>query len=149
MHATQLACIALCGCLAQSAAVFSADVPLGYMECTPTKLNLCAADNDNCESIPIVTVDGPYLLKIHLTKKYSETFAGTQKVTETKIDRIENHNDLLFLYGYRDEYHGETLPNSWTAVIDPKAGRLTVSSVANGMGYIIIGECTSGIEGNP
>ena len=149
MHATQLACIALCGSIAQTGTVFSAETQPGFMECTPTKLNLCTIDKDNCESIPIVTVDGSYLLKIHLAKKYTETFAGSEKVSKANIERIENHSELLFLYGYQDDYHGEPLPHSWTAVIDPQSGRLTVSSVANGMGYILNGDCNIAGEGKP
>ena len=149
MHIKRFAYIAMCGYIAQPASAVSADTPPSYAECTPTKLNSCGSDKENCESIPIVTVDGAYLLKIHLNKKYSETFAGTEKVSQAKIDRIDNHSDLLFLYGYQDEYHGKPLPHSWTAVLDPQTGRLTVSSVANGMGYILNGDCNIAGEGKP
>lgn len=149
MHAIRFAYILVCGCLAQPASVVSADTAPSYAECTPTKLNLCASDKENCESIPIVTVDGRYLLKIHLTKKYSETLAGSEKISEAKIGRIETHSDLLFLYGFQDDYHGKPLPHSWTAVLDSLSGRLTVSSVANGIGYILSGNCSIAREDKP
>ena len=149
MPLKRLAHAAICSCMLLATTAFSADAPLSLIECTPTKILLCETDKENCDNIPVVAIDGAYLLKVDLKKKFSETFAGTQKVSETKIDRIETHGNLLFLYGYQDDYQGKPLPHSWTAVIDPQTDRLTVTSVANGIGYMLNGHCNTGKGDKP
>ena len=122
---------------------FSEKALLPYIECTPNQIFMCEAGSKNCNSIPVVDIDGVYLLKINIKKKFSETYVGANKISESKIDRVESHSGLLFLHGFKTAEESENvhLAHSWSAVIDMDLARLTVTSVASGFGVVLIGDC--------
>ena len=141
MRTKLLALVAFCSCLTIAVDALSADSEPGSMRCTPEKIFSCEADKDRCVKIPVVNIDGAYLLNIDLKNKVLKSFAGSKELSGSAIDRIEHHHDLLFLHGYQDERRGEFLPHSWSVIINLKTGQLTITSVENGVGYTLAGNC--------
>ena len=119
------------------------------MICVPENIIVCESDKKACNDIPVVDVDGPYSVKVDLKSKKTETFAGSQKVSAGKIDHIEHVDQLLFLSSYQKEHRGKKFPHSWNAVIDLQTGKLTFTSVANGVGFMLNGSCSQSKGGKP
>ncbi len=142
---TKTCILIITGCFISIATnAFSAQQKINYMECRPKQLLLCEAEKNKCENIPVVNADGEYIVKINFQKKMTETFEGNKKVAGSKIDRIEYDDELIFLTGYREQHDGKRLLRNWNAVIDTQSGRLTFTSVANGIGFMLSGLCADG-----
>jgi len=129
--------------------VSAADIKIDAMQCTPKAILVCDAVNLKCEKVPIVNINGTYSVMVNLKKKFTETYEGNHKVAENKIGRIELHDKLIFLSGYREEHRGKHLPHSWIAVIEPRSGQLTYTSVADGIGLMLSGTCVESKGGKP
>jgi len=140
-------CVLVALSVAVTAEVFSAENKQAYLECTPESLFLCEAGKGKCANVPVITLDGGYLIKVDLEKKRSETYEGDNKVSATAIQQVDHHGDLVFLHGYQDVNQITQLPHSWTAVIDTMTGQLTVASVTNGMGFTLTGTCVESAGG--
>lgn len=141
MHNKWKAVVAIYGGLAFATTACAADITPEFIDCTPKTIFLCTADKDSCDSVPVVDVQGAHRIRVDLKKKTTQTFEGTVKISEAKIGRIERHDDLLFLQGYEAARKGQRILYGWTAIIDPHTGRLTASSIANGLGFILNGSC--------
>jgi hypothetical protein len=138
----------LCNCFWFASAVAD-NIKIDAMQCTPKAIVACDAVNLKCEKIPIVTIDGAYLVNVNLKRKFTETYEGNSKVSESKIDGIDRQGELIFLSGFRTEHRGKQLPHSWIAVINPLSGQLTYTSAADGIGLMLSGTCVEGKAGKP
>ena len=97
--------------------------------------------------MPVSNVQGTYLLKINLQDKRAETFEAEKKVAETRIDRIQREDQLLFLYGFELHENDRVSAHSWNAIINLQNGGLTVTRVADGVGAVMHGSCKIGKGG--
>lgn len=126
------------------AATYSVASPPALIECKPSRVYNCVANTHDCDSMPVSTDQGTYVLKINLQGKRAETFEAEGKVAETRIDRVQQEDGLLFLYGFELDENDRVSAHSWNAIIDLQTGRLTVTRVADGVGAVMHGNC--GIE---
>jgi len=147
MRPRQLIHLAMCGSALLANAAHSIDPPPDRIECIPSRVYDCVANKDNCDSMPVSNVQGAYLLKINLPEKRSETFSDEQKVAETRIHRIQQNEQLLFLYGFELHENDKVSVHSWNAVINLQNGGLTVTRVADGVGAVMHGHCKIGKGG--
>ncbi len=139
--------LALCGSAQLATAAHSIDSPPDRIECIPSRVYDCVANKDNCDSMPVSNVQGAYILKINLPEKRAETFEDKKKVAETRIDRIQHNEHLLFLYGFELHENDQVSMHSWNAIINLHNGGLTVTRVADGVGAVMHGSCKIGKGG--
>lgn len=145
MRAKPLVYILICSCLPLTSTAFSAIASSDFFECTPAKIRFCVSENEQCDNIPVYSTDDEtYTIKINLKKKLSETFAGANRLSETKIDRMKRLDQLLFLYGFEKHQDDKSDPHSWSAIIDLQSGHLTVTRISNGIGSVLNGVCHAG-----
>ena len=147
MRTRRLIHLALCGSALLATAAHSIDSPPDRIECIPSRVYDCVANKDNCDSMPVSNVQGAYILKINLQNKRAETFEAEKKVAETRIDRIQREDQLLFLYGFELHENDRVPAHSWNAIINVQNGVLTVTRVADGVGAVMHGSCKIGKEG--
>jgi len=119
------------------------------MQCTPKAILACDAVNLKCEKIPIVNINGAYSVNVNLKSKFTETYEGKSKVSESKIDAVDFQEELIFLSGFQKEHRGKHLPHSWIAAINPRSGQLTYTSVADGIALMLSGACVQSNGGKP
>lgn len=141
MRSRQLICLAMCGNALLAAATGFAASPPALIECKPSRVYNCVANTHDCDSMPVITDQGAYVLKINLQGKRAETFEAEKKVAETRIDRIQRKDQLLFLYGFELDENDRVSAHSWNAIINLQNGRLTVTRVADGVGAVMHGGC--------
>ena len=146
MRTRQLIHLAMCGGALLATTAY-ADSPPALIECMPSRVYDCVANTDDCDSMPVSNVQGAYLLKINLHEKRSETFEAEKKVAETRIDRIQREDQLLFLYGFELHENDRVSAHSWNAIINLQNGGLTVTRVADGVGAVMHGSCKIGKGG--
>jgi|JI10StandDraft_1071094.scaffolds.fasta_scaffold231935_2 hypothetical protein len=149
MRTHQLIHLAMCGGALLAPTAWSMDSPPALIECIPSRVYDCVANTGDCDSMPVSDVRGAYLLRINLHDKRSETFSDDKKVAETRIDRITQDRQLLFLYGFELHENGELSAHSWNAIINLQNGGLTVTRVSDGVGAVMHGSCNVGRRGAP
>jgi hypothetical protein len=147
MRTRQLVHLAMCGGALLATTTYSVASPPDLIECMPSRVYDCVANTADCDSIPVSNVQGAHLLKINLRGMRSETFEGEKKVAETRIDRIQQEEQLLFLYGFEIKERDELGSHSWNAIINLQNGGLTVTRVADGVGAVMHGSCKIGKGG--
>jgi hypothetical protein len=147
MRIRQLIQLASCGGALLASTAYSIDSPPALIECIPSRVYHCVSNTDDCDSMPVSNVQGTYILKINLPEKRSETFSDEQKVAETRIDRIQQNEQLLFLYGFELHENEQVSVHSWNAIINLHNGGLTVTRVADGVGAVMHGHCKIGKGG--
>jgi hypothetical protein len=147
MRIRQLIQLASCGGALLASTAYSIDSPPALIECIPSRVYHCVSNTDDCDSVPVSNVQGVYLLKINLQDKRTETFEAEKKVAETRIDRIQREDQLLFLYGFELHENDRISAHSWNAIINLQNGGLTVTRVADGVGAVMHGSCKVGKVG--
>jgi hypothetical protein len=147
MRTRRLIQLAMCGVALLATTAYTADSPPTLIECIPSRVYDCVAKEGDCDSMPVSNVQGTYLLKINLQERRSQTFEGEKKVAETRIDRIKQEAQLLFLYGFELHENDQVTTHSWNAIINLQTGGLTVTRVADGVGAVMHGSCKVGKGG--
>ena len=141
MRIRQLMQLALSGGALLAFVAYSMDSPPDPLECIPSRVYHCVSNTTDCDSVPVSNDQGIYLLKINLQDKRAETFEAEKKVAETRIDRIQREDQLLFLYGFELHENDRVSAHSWNAIINLQSGVLTVTRVADGIGAVMHGSC--------
>lgn len=149
MRTRPLIRLAMCSGALLCATTYSIASPPDLIECMPSRLYDCVANTDDCDSIPVSNIQGVHLLKIDLRGMRSDTFEGGKKIAGTRIDRVKQEEQLLFLYGFEINEKDERSAHSWNAIINMQNGRLTVTRVSDGVGAVMHGSCKIGKVSTP
>lgn len=133
--------LALCGVGVCTNVALAAGSKISALECVPHTILMCEVSKTTCEPVPVTDIEGRHVIKVDLQKKSYQTYQGSQRVVTGAISRIERQQALIIMSGYRDQFHDSKHPYGWNAVIDSQTGQLTVTSVANGLGFMLSGVC--------
>ncbi|HEY6130481.1 MAG TPA: hypothetical protein VIV27_00605 [Halioglobus sp.] len=144
MRTHQFIYLAMCGGALLATTAYATDSLPDRIECMPSRVYDCVANTGDCDSMPVSNTQGAYVLKINLREKRSETFEDEKKVAETRIDRIQQDRQLLFLYGFELHENDQPTAHSWNAIINLQNGGLTVTRVSDGVGAVMHGRCNVG-----
>jgi hypothetical protein len=147
MRTSQLIHLAICCGVLLATTAHAMKLTPGLIACMPSRVFDCVGNTNDCDSIPVSNIQGTYSIKINLPEKRSETFEGEKKVAESRIDRIAQEEQLLFLYGFELHDSDQLTVYSWSAIINLHTGGLTVTRVSDGVGAVMRGNCEVGKGG--